>query len=67
MIREAPRETLAKKLRKLAPIEFAELAAEGNEFALLVARRMPIGEIVLLGEVPEDVPLLERAARRLLD
>ena len=65
--REAPRETLARKLRKLPARAFAELASDGSEFALLVARRLPSGEIVLLGEVPEDVPLLERAARRLLD
>ena len=38
---------------------FADLPAEGSEFALLVARRLPSGEIVLLGEVAEDV----RAAR----
>ncbi|HUQ13340.1 MAG TPA: hypothetical protein VM055_03600 [Novosphingobium sp.] len=67
VVREAPREALAKKLRKLAPVDFAELSPDGSEFALLVARRLPTGEIVLLGEVPEDVPLLERAARRLLD
>ena len=66
-VREGPRETLARKLRKLPTLGLAELAGEGSEFALLVARRLPSGEIVLLGEVPDDVPLLERAARRLLD
>ena len=65
--REAPREALARKLRKLPTLGLAELASGGSEFALLVARRLPSGEIVLLGEVPEDVALLERAARRLLD
>jgi len=29
-------------------------------------RRLTTGEVVMLGEVPEDVPLLERAARKLL-
>ena len=43
-----------------------ELAAEGSEFTLLVARRLPDGTVVLLGEVSGDVPLLERAARHLL-
>ena len=66
-VREAPREALARKLRKLPTLGLAELAADGSEFALLIARRLPSGEIVLLGEVPEDVALLERAARRLLD
>ena len=66
-VRESPREALARKLRELPARTFAELEADGSEFALLVARRLPSGEIVLLGEVPDDVPLLERAARRLLD
>jgi hypothetical protein len=66
-VREGPRETLAKKLRKLAPVALAELPVDGAEFTLLVARRLPSGEIVVIGEVPDDVPLLERAARRLLD
>ena len=64
--REAPRETLARKLRKLEPIALAELPGEGHEFTLLVARRLPSGEVVVIGEVPEDLGLLERAAKRLL-
>ena len=64
--REAPREALAKKLRKLAPVSLAQLSPEGQEFALLVARRLPDGEIVVIGEVPDDVALLERAAKKLL-
>lgn len=64
--REAPRETLARKLRKLEAVSLADLASEGQEFALLVARRLPSGEVVVLGEVPEDVALLERAARKLI-
>ena len=66
-VRDTPREALARKLRQLPSHPFADLAAEGSEFALLVARRLPSGEIVMLGEVSEDLPLLERAARRLLD
>ena len=64
--REAPRETLARKLRKLESMALTELAGEGQEFALLVARRLPSGEVVVIGEVPDDVALLERAAKRLL-
>ena len=64
--REAPRETLARKLRKLEPVALADLAAEGHEFALLVARRLPSGEVVVIGEVPDDVALLERAAKKLI-
>ena len=65
--REAPREALARKLRNLPARAFAELGSDGSEFALLIARRLSSGEVVLLGEVPDDVPLLERATRRLLD
>lgn len=64
--RDTPREALAKKLRKLDHAPLGAVAAEGSEFTLLVARRLPTGEVVLLGEVADDVALLERAARKLL-
>jgi hypothetical protein len=64
--REAPREALARKLRKLDHIPLDAVAGEGSEFTLLVARRLPSGDVVLLGEVADDVALLERAARKLL-
>ena len=64
--RETPREALARKLRKIEPQQFDAIDPEGSEFTLLIARRLPSGEVVLVGEVPEDVPLLEKAARRLL-
>lgn len=60
------RPALAKKLRKLEGARFEELATEGPEFALIMVRRLPTGELVVLGELPEDVPLVEKAARRLL-
>ena len=64
--RDTPREALARKLRKLDYYSLGAVPAEGSEFALLVARRLPNGEVVLLGEVSEDIPLLERAARKLI-
>lgn len=64
--REAPRETLARKLRKLEAVALADLASEGQEFTLLVARRLPSGEVVVIGEMPEDLGLLERAAKKLV-
>lgn len=60
------RSALAKKLRKLEPVDFAALAQDGPEFALVMVRRLPSGELVALGEIPEDVPLLEKAARKML-
>ncbi|WP_296675457.1 hypothetical protein [Novosphingobium sp.] len=65
--RESPGDTLAKKLRDINYVPLDAVSAEGTEFALLVARRLPTGEVVLLGEVVNDVRLLERAARKLLD
>ena len=61
-----PRATLAGKLGTLEPLALADLASDGAEFTLLIARRLPDGSVVVLGEVPDDVPLLERAARRML-
>jgi hypothetical protein len=64
--RETPREALARKLRRLDHAPLDAVAVEGAEFTLLVARRLPTGEVVLLGEIADDIPLLERAARKLL-
>ena len=64
--RDTPREALARKLRKLDYAPLDAVASEGSEFTLLVARRLPDGQVVLLGEIAEDVALLERAARKLL-
>ena len=65
-VRDTPREALARKLRNLDHFALDSVSAQGSEFTLLVARRLPSGEVVLLGEVGDDVPLLERAARKLL-
>ena len=65
-IRTTPREALARKLRNLEQHALNEIASEGSEFTLLVARRLPTGEVVVLGEVADDVRLLERAAKHLL-
>jgi hypothetical protein len=64
--RDTPREALARKLRRLDHAPLDAVAATGAEFTLLVARRLPTGEVVLLGEIADDIPLLERAARKLL-
>lgn len=66
-VRETPREALARKLRLLDHAPLEAISADGSEFALLVARRLPTGEVVLLGEIADDIPLLERAARKLID
>jgi hypothetical protein len=66
VVRDCPREALAKRLRALDHAPLAAVASEGAEFTLLVARRLPTGEVVLLGEVADDIPLLEKAAKKLL-
>jgi hypothetical protein len=63
---DAPRQALARKLRALPAQAFESIAPDGSEFALVMIRRTDEGEVVMLGEVPGDVALVERAARRLL-
>ncbi len=63
---DAPRAKLAKKLRAIAPQSFEAIEADGSEFGLVMIRRLETGEVAMLGEVPEDIPLIERAARKLI-
>ena len=63
---EDPREALAAKLRGLPAIELADIDLNGGEFALVMIRRSEAGGIELVGEVPEDATLLERAAKKLV-
>jgi hypothetical protein len=60
------RAALAKKLRALEALTLEALAGEGPEFALVMVRRDADGNLVVLGELPEDVPQLERAAKKLV-
>lgn len=53
-------------LRQLAPVDLSALPAEGEEFALVMVRRTGAGDVVVLGEVPADAGLVERAARKLV-
>src|SRR5690606_28609078 len=63
---DGPREVLARKLRALPAQDFAAIPAEGSEFALVMIRRTGDGAVEVLGETSEDVPLVERAGRRLV-
>jgi hypothetical protein len=60
------RAALAEKLRALEALSLEALAGEGPEFALVMVRRDAAGNLVVLGELPEDVPQLERAAKKLV-
>ena len=57
------RETLAQKLREL---EAMMLEAEGPEFSLVMVRRDAQEGIQVIGEVSDDIAMIERAARRLI-
>jgi len=58
--------SLAARLAALPPHPLASLSAQGPEFTLLVARRLPDGTVALLGEVDQDPALLAGAARWLV-
>lgn len=60
------RAALARKLRKLDAVAYEDLPEDGPEFALVMIRRLPSGGLEIVGEMPEDLPLLEKAARRML-
>ena len=59
-------DAMAQRLRGLPPVDFSAIAPLGPEFALLMLRRTPGGVVEVLGEVPDDAALIERAARQLL-
>lgn len=61
-----PRKAIANKLRAIAPRGFDAITPEGDEFALVMVRRIADGAVVMLGEVPGDSALMERAARRIM-
>ncbi|MCM0000031.1 MAG: hypothetical protein NBV68_11660 [Erythrobacter sp.] len=62
----AVREALAQALRALEAISLEELDGGASEFALALIRRDEIGCAEILGEIPEDVAMIERAARKLV-
>ncbi len=63
-VRETPREALARKLREIAPLGFEDIDDEGEEFALVMIRRVD-GNVVVLGEI-DEAALVERAAKKLV-
>jgi len=60
------RAQLAKKLRELEALTFEAIEAAGPEFALIMVRRDGQGGIDVLGEIEEDISLIERAGKSLL-
>jgi hypothetical protein len=62
----ALRQALARKLRALEALTLDALAQDGPEFALVMVRRTGAGTVEVIGEIPEDITLIERAARKLV-
>jgi hypothetical protein len=60
------RELLAAKLREIPAVALADLDRYGSEFGLVMIRRGEDGELVIIGEVPEDASLIEKAAKKLV-
>lgn len=62
----AVREALAQQLRALEAITLEHLDGAGPEFALVLVRRDEIGCAEILAELPEDIALIERVARKVV-
>lgn len=63
---DQPRATIAKKLRALEGQSLDAIDPQGAEFGVVMIRRLTTGEIVVLGEVSDDIPLVEKVARKLI-
>ena len=64
--RDTPREVLIRKLREVEARPLADLAGDGDEFALVIVRRTGNGEVMLVGEIADDHSLFVKARKRLI-
>ena len=64
--RTVPRKTIARKLAKVPAHGLELLEGAGDEYVLVIARRDPESGPTLIGEVPRNIALLEKAARSFL-
>ena len=60
------REQLAQKLRELDALMFEALSSEGPEFSLVMVRRDGQGNVAMIGEITDDVAMIERAGKKLV-
>lgn len=60
------RAKLAQKLRELDALMFDALSSEGPEFSLLMVRRDGKGNVAMIGEIDDDIALIERAGKKLV-
>ncbi|MGB3740248.1 MAG: hypothetical protein WA948_12970 [Pontixanthobacter sp.] len=64
--RDTIKPELAAKLRALDTQPLSDIDSDGPEFAMVMIHRMADGTIVMLGEIGEDIPMIEKAARAIL-
>ncbi|MFU7527017.1 hypothetical protein [Qipengyuania sp. ASV99] len=60
------RAQLARKLRELEELTLEALSGDGPEFSLVMLRRDRNGRAILIGEIADDLALIERAGKRLV-
>ncbi len=60
------RAQLAQKLRELEELTFEALSGEGPEFSLVMVRRDGTGKVAIIGEIGDDVSLIERVGKKLV-
>lgn len=63
---DMPKPSIAKKLRKIDGQSLESIDPQGAEFGVVMIRRLTTGEVVVLGEVSDDIPLVEKVARKLI-
>ena len=56
---------LAERLRRIRARPLSSLDPQGPEFSVVLTRRLPNGQVVMLGETSADEALLARVARHL--
>ncbi len=59
------RAQLAKKLRELEELTLEALAGEGPEFSIALLRRDADGNVAVLGQIADDVKLVEKVGKKL--
>jgi hypothetical protein len=60
------RKSIAKRLYTMPTSELSDFPREGEEFVLLLARRAEDGSLAIVGDVPHELPMVEKAARKII-
>jgi hypothetical protein len=60
------RAQLAEKLRELEALMLDAISGDGPEFSLVMLRRDGNGNVAMIGEIDDDVALIEKAGKKLV-